>query len=449
MSEANHLTSRPRTRISALLWCAALAIYILAGVAIVPFHGDESTVIAMSRDYAYQFIDRDLSRILFDAPGVTAWEQDLRLLNGTITKYAIGLSWHVAGFSAADLNEQWDWGGDFAYNVAYNHAPSPDLLLTARWPSALFTVISAIALFALAWRVGGPLAAYPASALYALNALLLVNGRRAMMEGGWLAFTLLALIAALWWAQAIRAGRRSGWGWAALTGVSVGLAVAAKHTAAFSLAGMIAGMLVIALLALTRRRVVPLLHLLVIAALAGLTFYVLNPAWWGDPLGRAALVLRLRSDLLAGQSAAFAGFTGPGEALAAFFRYGFSGTPQFYEVAGWDGFIGEAIATYQASIWRGIDLGVVGGAISVALVVSGAIALLRLSPARWIIGGWALAAIGSTLALTPLDWGRYYLPVIPVVALLAGLGVGAVSRLIRARQSATPASSASPHPHPP
>lgn len=432
-----------------LLWCAALAIYILAGVAIVPFHGDESTVIAMSRDYAYQFIDRDLSRILFDAPGVTAWEQDLRLLNGTITKYAIGLSWHVAGFSAADLNEQWDWGGDFAYNTTYNHAPSPGLLLTGRWPSAVFTAISAIALFALAWRLGGPTAAYPASALYALNALLLVNGRRAMMEGGWLAFTLLALIAALAWAQAIRDGRRSGWGWAALTGFSVGLAVAAKHTAAFSLAGMIAGMLAIALLALARRRVVPLLHLVVIAALAGLTFYILNPAWWGDPLGRAALVLRLRSDLLAGQAAAFAGFTGPAEALAAFFRYSFSGTPQFYEVAGWDGFIGAEIAAYQASIWRGIDLGVVGGLISLALAVIGAIALLRISPARWIVGGWALAAIASTLAFTPLDWGRYYLPVIPVIALLAGLGVAAISRRAWGDRPARRASSASPRPHPP
>ncbi|MCS7070730.1 MAG: phospholipid carrier-dependent glycosyltransferase, partial [Anaerolinea sp.] len=394
----------------------------------VPFHGDEATIIAMSRDYAYQFIDRDLNRILFDAPGVTPWEQDLRLLNGTITKYAIGLSWHLAGFSAADLNEQWDWGGDFAYNAAYNHLPAPDLLRVSRCPPALFTVISAVALFALTWRLGGPAAAYPASALYTLNALLLINGRRAMMEGAWLAFTLLTLIAALAWADALGARRRSGWGWAALTGFSAGLALAAKHTAAFGLAGMIAGMAAIALSGAVQRRIAPLLHLPLIAGLAGLTFYVLNPAWWGDPLGRAALVLRLRADLLAGQSAAFGAFSSPVEALAAFFRYGFSGMPQFYEVAGWEAFIGDPIAAYWASIWRGVDLGPVGGAIVLSLAVSGAIALLRQPRARWIVGGWALAALASTLALTPLDWGRYYLPVVPVSALLAGLGLRALLR---------------------
>ncbi len=416
------------TWILPLVWCAALTGYILAGVALVPFHGDEATIIAMSRDYAYQFIDRDLDRIRFNAPGVTAWEQELRLLNGTITKYAIGLSWHLAGFSAADLNEQWDWGADFAYNTANNHMPAPDLLRVSRWPSALFTVVSAIALFALGWRLGGPLAAYPASALYALNALLLVNGRRAMMEGGWLAFTLLALLAALAWANALRTRRRSASGWAALTGFGVGLAIAAKHTAAFGLAGMIAGMAAIALGMLLQRRAGPLLHLLLIAGLAGLTFYVLNPAWWGDPLGRAALVLRLRGDLLAGQSAAFGTFSGPADALAAFFRYGFSGTPQFYEVAGWEAFIGAAIDRYQASPWRGIDLGPVGGAIVLLLALGGAIALLRLHSARWIVGGWALAALAATLMLTPLDWGRYYLPVVPVSALLAGLGLRALVR---------------------
>jgi hypothetical protein len=245
-----------------------------------------------------------------------------------------------------------------------------------------------------------------------------------MMEGSWLAFTLLTLIAALAWADALRARRRSAWGWAALTGFSVGLAIAAKHTAAFGLAGMIAGMVVLALP--VQRRFGPLLHLLLIGGLAGVTFYVLNPAWWGDPLGRAALVLRLRGDLLAGQSAAFGAFSSPAEGLAAFFRYGFSGTPQFYEVAGWESFIGDAIASYQASLWRGIDLGPVGGAIVLLLALSGAIALFRQRPARWIVGGWALAALASTLMLTPLDWGRYYLPVVPISALLAGLGLRAL-----------------------
>ncbi len=134
-------------------------LYILAGTSLAPFHGDESTQITMSRDYAYLFIERDLSRISFNGANVTAWEQDLRLLNGTVSKNLIGLMWHLAGFSRADLNEQWDWGADWDYNTANNHKPGDALLQLARLPSAVMLALGAVVIFALGrWISGTPAA---------------------------------------------------------------------------------------------------------------------------------------------------------------------------------------------------------------------------------------------------------------------------------------------------
>ena len=116
-------------------------LYVIAGAALTPFHGDESTQVYMSRDYAYQFLQRDLNLVTFHDPPLSAQEQDLRLLNGTLNKYLIGLAWHLGGFTLADINEQWDWGGSWDYNQSTNHAPTPALLNVARLPSAILLAL--------------------------------------------------------------------------------------------------------------------------------------------------------------------------------------------------------------------------------------------------------------------------------------------------------------------
>ena len=78
------------------LYLGLLVIYILSGADLVPFHGDEATQIYMSRDYAYQFLERDLGKIYFNLNPANPAEQDLRLLNGTVSKYLklpISSSW--------------------------------------------------------------------------------------------------------------------------------------------------------------------------------------------------------------------------------------------------------------------------------------------------------------------------------------------------------------------
>jgi len=434
-----------------MIWIVLLAGYVLAGVVDVPFHGDESTQIFMSRDYAYQFIDHDMSRLAYSDDPVSLTEQQLRLINGTVNKYLIGLAWHAAGMRVNDVNEQWDWGADWNYNQQNNHAPSFELLIAARWPSALLLAAGVAVMFGLGKALGGKWTPYIASLYYALNPALLLNGRRAMMEGSFIFFSLLAVLVGIWLLQHPSMRR------AILLGIVSGFALASKHTAVFTVAAVFASVIIYLVYQSARSEddysvvdyvLLPYLGFATIATLG--VFLALNPAWWGDPVARAQTVLQLRQDLLAGQTAVFGGYSNFADQLGGFFRQSLVVYPQYYEVSGWEGYIADQISRYESSVWRGVSM---GGSVIGALFVCGIMAVgtwemvsplipLRLrkrwivdddepitnahppiTGARWLVGLWALVMVLTTMFLTPLEWQRYYLPVYPAIGLVAALGV--------------------------
>ncbi|MEO8395282.1 MAG: phospholipid carrier-dependent glycosyltransferase [Chloroflexota bacterium] len=441
-----------------------LIAYILAGTSSVPFHGDESTQIYMSRDYAYQFLQADLDLVRYHDPPLNATEQQLRLLNGTLNKTLIGFAWHLSGFSVDQVNEQWDWGGDWNYNQSNNHAPSEALLQISRIPSALLLAAGVIVIFVLGQMLGGRPVAYLASLYYALNPALLIEARRAMMEGSLTFFSLLTLLAGVWLLQKRR------WWTAILLGIAAGLALASKHTAVFTLIAVFGACALYPLaewgIGKWRNRgeirALPLqiyAMLLVAGVIALGVFYGMNPAWWGNPVTRAGQVLALRSDLLTGQTAAFGGYSSLSEALSGFFRQVFVNSPQYYEIPAWAGYIAEPIARYESSVWHGISIGgsVLGGVVLLVLtVLGGGVAMGRklaltqvysdISTAqqkaerrsvRILIFVWALAMGVTTALLTPIEWQRYYLPAAPAVGLLAALGLVWLIQRVRNRLGAS------------
>jgi hypothetical protein len=409
-----------------ILLLLVLSAYILAGAPIAPFHGDESTQIYMSRDFAYLFLTGQPEQVRHSDPPLNATEQHLRVLNGVVNKYAIGAAWALAGFEPGDINDQWDWGADWTYNQSTGHAPSPALLQISRWPSASFLVVGLWAVFALAGQVGGRPAAWIAALLFALHPALLINGRRAMMEGSLIAFTALSALTAVYWLRA-RGGRA--WLWAALFGLCAGLAIAAKHTAALAVVPLGMAALGWALWAGrgkgSRVGLARLLQLTLAGGVAALAFYLLNPVWWGDPLARVPEVLQLRSELLAGQTAAFGGYAGPLDALAGFLRQSFAPAPQFYEAPGWTDWIASPIAAYESSLLAGVTSPGWWAVASLILGGAGIWTLVRgpgRPEARWIAGFWLAVALAGALLLTPIEWQRYYLPVYPALAVVMGAG---------------------------
>lgn len=413
-------------RVVDILLLLALSAYILAGVPGVPFHADESTQIFMSRDFAYLFLTGQVERLRYSDPPLSAQEQDLRLLNGVVNKYTIGLAWHLAGFTPSDLNEQWDWGADWNYNQTTGHAPSAALLQISRWPSALFLVVGLLAIYALAGQVGGRAAAWIAAILYALHPALLLNGRRAMMEGSLIAFTALAALLAVYWLRG-RGGRA--WLWAALFGLCAGLALASKHTALLAVVPL--GAAVLGWVLVTERKQggralsARALQMALAALVAGGVFYTLNPAWWGGSLDRLSDVLRLRSDLLAGQMAAFGGYAGPLDAVVGFLRQSFAPAAQYFEVAAWGEWLAPQIAAYESSLLAGVTAPWLWASGSLVLGGAGLWALWRgrgLPEARWIAAIWLISALTAALLLTPIEWQRYYLPVYPPLVVAMGTG---------------------------
>ena len=115
-----------------------------------------------------------------------------------------------------------------------------------------------------------------------------------------------------------------------------------------------------------------------------------------------------------------------------FWRFVFAGESQYSEIADWAGYIGDQIARYEASqaLWIGV-WGVIGGAVVALLFGIGCVALVLKARSRadqraavWISAGWVLVTVITTLALTPVGWARYYIPVVLPVVMIAGVGAG-------------------------
>ncbi len=403
------------------LWLISLCAYILIGTSITPFHGDESTLLFMNRDYEYQFVERNLNKIYFANPPLNQTEQELRLLNGTVYKYVVGFARQVRGIGGEWLNDFWDWTNDITYNRQTNRYPSDNLLMTARHAVVPFLAMGMIALFFTTKNLGGRFPAYLATAYFTLNPPLLLNGRRAMMESLHIGFAILTLLCALWWIK------RPSWRNTLFLGMSAGLAISSKHPALLTLLPVFG---ICGLFALSQKNRLMLMFRIISAGIIViLIFFALNVAWWSNPIEAGREVLRLRGDLLTVQMDMFGGYAGFSDQLRGFWEQVFIAKPQFYEVADWNGYISDQIATYESSLWDGIAIGgnPIFAGILVLLTALGIWACLRsssiISWVRWLVIGWGLFQFVTILFLTPLEWQRYYLMAYPAIAIFASMGI--------------------------
>jgi Dolichyl-phosphate-mannose-protein mannosyltransferase len=443
------------------IWLGVLAIYVLAGVAITPFHGDEAMQITMSRDYFTAFVKRQPELLPVSPPYAVDTDPWLRLINGSINRYGIGLSLQVAGYSEGDLPGLWQWPLSVEDNVARGSRPTQAVLNVSRISSALFLALSVPLLFAIGWQLAGRPTAFIASGLYALHPVLLLNGRRAMMEGSLLFFGLLTIM------LAVLIGRgHKGWRlWLAL-GVASGLTLASKHSGVVFVAGAWGWIVLYDLfnMRLGGRRIKPVqkrddtqvvpynnasllpkrqhrlatLTRLGMAALGTvLVFIALSPALWNDPVARLGDLVTERQKLLESQVTADPnGATTLPQRLEGIITQPFLTSPAYYEAAFWGNSesVRTEIARYSPSPLGGWQWGELVGATLTGLAGLGILAAIR----NW--RGALLVWLGVTvlsLLLNPLPWQRYYLPLYPIAALLAAMGITVIYRWIHGWRSST------------
>lgn len=420
-----------RQQLAVALWLVLLIVYVLAGVDLAPFHGDEALQIRSSIDYFTLFIDGDSAALGVRPDDPRSASSDRRLLQGSINPWTIGHAWRLAGRSSEDLPPEpgWDWALDYDTNLALGLRPAPQLLLTSRYPSALFFALSVPLLYAIAWRLGGNWTALLASGLYALHPALLLNGRRALMEGPLLFFGLLTIVCAL---MILRHGDRPGRRWWLALALSGGLALASKHSALLFLGGALGWLCLAALLQRKRRALLTTARRCVLNGILALTvFLALSPALWPDPWQVLQRLVQVRSDLLEVQvrnlQPGGVGMT-LAERLDQVLNQPFLRTAMFYEVASWSDY--EAI-TAEIEVWRasplsGMPVNPLTGSVLSLLSLAG-LAQIGRKPERVGLLAW-LALTLVVLLFNPLPWQRYYLPLLPVTCLLAALGMKGLLR---------------------
>jgi hypothetical protein len=449
-------------------WLAALSIYILAGIGLASFHGDEAMQITMSQDYATVFLcgypDGLLLLLNCDPyqslatvpPYVTDSPEQLRLINGSVNRYTIGLSRHLAGILDERLPDIWQWPLSYDDNLARGNRPSDRLLNVSRLPSALFLAMSAAVMFGIGWKLGGKSLAYIASGLYAVNPIILLNGRRAMQEGSLLFFGLLTILVAILISQRFynQSGMEAGRGkprpykatllWTALI-LACGLTLASKHSGIVFVVGGL-GWIVIAHVSLYfgRRReglrpsptyvMGTMGKVIVSGILIIVVFVALSPALWNDPVARLGDLLMEREKLLDSQVRANPDApTSITQRIQGIITQPFLTLTEHYEAAFWANAqsIQNEIQRYMASPLSGLQFGIVFG---LPLTLLAGIGVFRAvgSGRSWGLLAW-LTVIIASLLINPLPWQRYYLPLLPIATLLTGMGLLVVIQIVQKR----------------
>jgi hypothetical protein len=416
-----------------LFFILALAIYALVywgGVSTVPFHPDESSYLFMSSELKTVLTNPSsmywIARITSEDAGKRQW---LRLLDPPLAHIAAELGRSAAGLPP--LPRDWDWGETWDYNQRAGVVPSAELLQAGRMAVAALFPFSLAFFFFAARRAAGPFTAWAAVILMAANALLLLHTRRVMAEG----ILIFAIAFFLW---TLLAAHKHPW----LAAIPAALAFLAKQ----SLAPLaLVGLLGVLWPAQPGRgwgvRARQALLFVVIYAALIFAFY---PIAWRQPLRVLADMAEKRQYLAEIQLDKYgnAAISSLGERAAAMARQVYFAAPTFYEDPKYKDVTRASEAAYLANPLHALLRSAPGGGLLLALTLVGMACFgwqvrRRPSPAQrapallWIT--FLLQAV-ALLAAVPLEWQRYYLPLIPLVCFWAAAGLDVFRRWIAARE---------------
>jgi hypothetical protein len=418
------------------LYALGLIAYIVGGITLAPYHGDESTRIHMSHDFQYLFVEGDLSKLLHSDNPPDPPTQATRQLDLPLAHYLISLSWRAAGYSDADLPTYWAWGGSWDWNAQRGAVPSPGVLIASRWLPALMGALGVIAVGILAHQMGRPATAIVATILLASEPVYLLSIRRAQTEGPLLGFGGLTIaLAAAYLIRKASGKPLSRWaqfGWLAGIGLLTGCTVASKMPG-----GMVALSVALALTANQPWRTnwrAALGHSVAetatVAAVGLAVVFALTPYYWREPLARLQDAIRTRQQITADQARIHGHLETAGERIEALVRQVFWASPVYYEDSEWQGWVGDQIARYEASPLSGWHRPAWAQAGLAVAFVAGLVWLIVHQPAdqrQGIVQRLALIWLGVTvigsLISVPFGWQRHYLPLWPIVALTEGVGL--------------------------
>jgi 4-amino-4-deoxy-L-arabinose transferase-like glycosyltransferase len=435
-------------------WLIGLCLF--AGMPLATFHGDETYYTFVARDFYTAFVEGRPDLLYTEH----IWENHAtyqRVVNGSVPPHLIGLTMWLAGYQRYQLAEHGSFYFGLTYDDNYNMGviPPDPTLWTARISSSVMVWLGGVAMFLIGRMVGGRPLAYVLSALFIINPVILLNGRRAMLEGALLGFGLLTIYVGFAIAQRRERGERVrvGW-WIALTVLAA--AASASKQIGYAYTGIAFGTIALGELLRLRfdaARFRPRLNALfgayarlaVCTVAAVILYYIMSPGlWFRDPILRFQQMVGAREQMMG----IHISFTPNAPASIAhridniltqpfirpmqhFENEGFEESPTFMRM----------VARYEASPLSGLHFGVVGGSIMLALMAMGILLNLRAAGrghrSTILTIGWYFWLFGmvSIMLLNPLPWQRYYLVLVPPFSAFAGL---ALVRMFQAANAPAP-----------
>jgi hypothetical protein len=415
---------RPLRTVIPVLGLLLYAGFLIWGLGDVPFHPDESSLLYQSRDLDIFLVD----------PKSLAWEpfmtedDDLnyRLLNAPLVKYIIGIGRRLAGYQAATVSVDWNWSLDWEQNAAAGALPDPGLLLVSRLAVTLLLPCSVILIYLCGLKLSSHTTAILASIFLAVNGAVLLHGRRAMAEGALIFGICFAIYGML-------VADRKPW----LNGVGFAVAVCSKYTAAALLpASLLASVWTLERSGKPARRRIR--NLLLFLGFSAILTLFLHPLLWSHPKTAAKEMWIERQALVEGQTSMFRELTPdqvldtPLERLTAMLGHVFFLPLQFEEVGNYIPQTAQSVREYLDRPLHTLFRGFIGGGLLLAFTLFGVAigifhlrrdygALRRRALTTLLVGTLALA--GGLLLMNPLFFQRYYIPLMPFVALWAAFGI--------------------------
>ena len=423
------MIERLRSHAPFLVLLILLTAVALRELPAIPFHPDESTNLYLAAE----------PHLLLTEFGSIPWfpgeEIDLRthyrMVDPPFIRYWLGVILALSGEKPLDAD--WDWSQTWDENAVRGAVPAPNLLLTARVGVAILIPITLTFMYLVGTQIGGRLTGWLATLYLGTHPLLLLHGRRAMSEGG----LVLGVVVALW--IFLQAPKRP---WIVALGAA--FAFSTKHSLLpLAIAGWIAVLWTDGKL-FSQKTIWRTVQYFGVFALVTL---VLNPVLWRTPLQTLQTATARRTALMARQTAEFAEFApeqvlqAPTERAIIMLGHVFIAPLMYADVGN---YADQTRAQEQAYTERFGQVWIrnfVGGVVFFSLWLFGLVtSVLYLRKANenehraLILAGISTGGqIAALLLAITLPFQRYWMPVLPFVALFTAFGVSRVVLLANRR----------------
>ena len=361
------------------------------------YHGDEGYWCSVGNT-AFQlfFVKPDFSHPFWTSQADTdslTWVSNTTR-NPKVSTFLIGASLHLLGYAEYREELHFDFKKPLAWNLERGQVLPPGVLYAARLPMALSAVATCLLLFFVGNRLAGELCGALSSILLALNPAWHSSATRAMIDCPAVMFSIATLLCALRFSE--RSAAR-GLSWSILAGVAAGLAAGSK------LNGLLMAPFLIGAFTLQgirdRRIGLNTASALASVLVTASVFVALHPLLWHNTLENMRHTLHLGVEV--------ADFTRVSWPKAALTNLADKALFVVYR-----SFFTHAVLTRSMGLPLDLPLCAVG----LALLAWHARTSNTICQVLWYTG---IVTAGTWLWI-PVDWDRYYLPMLPLAAVIEG-----------------------------